>query len=126
MSVFKPGDHGSTFGGNPLAAAVSTAALEVLRDEKLDERAAEMGGYFMEKLKGLGNPHVEGIRGQGLLIGMIIKNSSGKARPWCEKLMGHGILAKDTHEQVIRFAPALVINREEVDWAVERISQALR
>ncbi len=126
MSVFKPGDHGSTFGGNPLAAAVSTAALEVLRDEKLDERAAEMGGYFMDKLRGLGNPHVEGIRGQGLLIGMIIKNSSGKARPWCEKLMGHGILAKDTHEQVIRFAPALVINKEEIDWAVERISEALR
>ena len=126
MSVFKPGDHGSTFGGNPLAAAVSTAALEVLRDEKLDERAAELGGYFMDRLRGMKSPHVEGIRGKGLLIGMVIKSSSGKARPWYEKLMSHGILAKDTHEQVIRFAPALVITKEEVDWAVEKISETLR
>jgi ornithine--oxo-acid transaminase len=126
MSVFKPGDHGSTFGGNPLAAAVSTAALEVLRDEKLDERAAELGGYFMDRLRAMKSPHVEGIRGKGLLIGMVIKSSSGKARPWCEKLMSHGILAKDTHEQVIRFAPALVITKEEVDWAVEKISETLR
>ena len=126
MSVFHPGDHGSTFGGNPLAAAVAKAALEVLRDEKLDKRAAELGGYFMQRLRDLRSPHVEQVRGKGLLVGVRIKDASGKARPFCEKLMARGILAKDTHEQVIRFAPALVITREEVDWAVETIGAALQ
>ncbi|MGA9753493.1 MAG: ornithine--oxo-acid transaminase [Acidobacteriota bacterium] len=125
MGVFHPGDHGSTFGGNPLAAAVSKAALEVLRDEKLDKRAAELGEYFMEKLRKLGSPHIERVRGKGLLIGVVIKTGSGPARPFCMKLMEHGILAKDTHEQVIRFAPALVITREEIDWAVEQIGKVL-
>lgn len=125
MDVFTPGDHGSTFGGNPLAAAVSKASLEVLRDEKLDKRAAELGGYFMEKLRGLGSPHVELVRGKGLLVGLVIKRSSGKARPICMKLMENGILAKDTHEQVIRFAPALVITKEEVDWAVDVVGKVL-
>lgn len=123
MGVFHPGDHGSTFGGNPLSSAVSKAALEVLRDEKLDKRASEMGDYFMERLRALNSPHIEKIRGKGLLVGMVIKASSGKARPFCMRLLENGILAKDTHEQVIRFAPALVITREEVDWAVEIIGR---
>lgn len=125
MKVFTPGDHGSTFGGNPLAAAVSKAALEVLRDEKLDKRAAEMGTYFMEGLRSLGSPHIDLVRGKGLLVGVRIKETSGKARPYCLKLMENGLLAKDTHEQVIRFAPALVITKEEVDWALGQIRKVL-
>jgi ornithine--oxo-acid transaminase len=125
MGVFHPGDHGSTFGGNPLSSAVSKAALEVLRDEKLDKRASEMGDYFMEKLRALNSPHIEKVRGKGLLVGVVIRASSGKARPFCLKLMENGILAKDTHEQVIRFAPALVITRQEVDWAVGAIAKVL-
>lgn len=126
MSVFKPGDHGSTFGGNPLGSAVATAALEVLRDEKLDKRAAELGPYFMDKLRGLDSPHIQLVRGKGLLVGVVIKDSSGPARPFCMKLIEHGMLAKDTHEQVIRFAPALVITKDEIDWAVETIGKVLR
>jgi ornithine--oxo-acid transaminase len=125
MKVFTPGDHGSTFGGNPLAAAVSRAALEVLRDEKLDKHSAEMGAYFMDGLRNLGSPHIELVRGKGLLVGVRIKETSGKARPYCMKLMENGLLAKDTHEQVIRFAPALVITKEEVDWALEQIKKVL-
>jgi ornithine--oxo-acid transaminase len=125
MGVFHPGDHGSTFGGNPLAAAVSKASLEVLRDEKLDKRAAELGPYFMDRLRALNSPHIEKVRGKGLLVGVVIRESSGPARPFCMKLMEEGILAKDTHEQVIRFAPALVITKEEIDWAVERIGKVL-
>jgi len=125
MGVFHPGDHGSTFGGNPLAAAVAKAALEVLRDEKLDKRAAELGEYFMQRLRDLKSPHIELVRGKGLLIGVRIQDASGKARPICEKLMAAGILAKDTHEQVIRFAPALVITKEEIDWAVGVIGKVL-
>jgi ornithine--oxo-acid transaminase len=125
MKVFTPGDHGSTFGGNPLAAAVSKAALEVLRDEKLDKHAAQMGSHFMESLRGLNSPHIELVRGKGLLVGVRIKDASGKARPYCMKLMANGILAKDTHEQVIRFAPALVITQAEVDWAVGQIQKVL-
>ncbi|MGC8762958.1 MAG: ornithine--oxo-acid transaminase [Acidobacteriota bacterium] len=125
MGVFHPGDHGSTFGGNPLAAAVSRASLEVLRDERLDKRAAELGPYFMDRLRALNSPHIEKVRGKGLLVGVVIRESSGPARPFCMKLMEEGILAKDTHEQVIRFAPALVITKEEIDWAVERIGKVL-
>ncbi len=125
MAVFKPGDHGSTFGGNPLGAAVASAALDVLVDEKLDKQAASLGQYFMDGLRALESPHVETIRGKGLLIGVVIRESSGPARPFCEKLMSFGILAKETHEQVIRFAPALVITREEIDWAVEIIGKVL-
>ena len=125
MGVFHPGDHGSTFGGNPVAAAVSQAALEVLRDEKLAERAEEMGTRFMEGLRKLNNAKVALVRGKGLLIGLVIKNEAGKARPYCMKLMENGLLAKDTHEQVIRFAPALTISAEEVDWAVSTIGKVL-
>ncbi|MCX7830359.1 MAG: aminotransferase class III-fold pyridoxal phosphate-dependent enzyme, partial [Acidobacteria bacterium] len=125
MSVFKPGDHGSTFGGNPLAAAVSIASLEVLRDENLIERSNALGKRFRDGLRNLNSPKIELVRGKGLLIGVVINKSFGPARPFCLKLMENGILAKDTHEQVIRFAPPLVIKEEEVDWAVETIGKVL-
>ncbi len=126
MGVFKPGDHGSTFGGNPLAAAIGRAALEVLVDEKLPERAAEMGEYFMEGLRRIQSPHVKEIRGKGLLIGVELKHEAGGARRFCEALAREGILSKETHEHVIRFAPPLVISQAEIDWALERIEKVLQ
>lgn len=126
MDVFSPGDHGSTFGGNPLACAIGTAALEVIVEEDLSAKSAEQGAYFMDKLTEMASPHVKEIRGKGLLIGVEIKESSGRARPFCERLMDLGVLAKETHHQVIRFAPPLVISREEVDWALERIEKVLK
>jgi ornithine--oxo-acid transaminase len=125
MNVYTPGIHGSTYGGNPLGAAVAIAALEVLIDEKLPERALELGEYFTEKLRAIDSPHVEEVRARGMLIGVVIKKESGVARPFCEKLMEKGILAKETHERVIRFAPPLVITKEEIDWALERIEAVL-
>jgi ornithine--oxo-acid transaminase len=126
MDVFKPGDHGSTFGGNPLACAVGAAALQVIVDEDLAAKAFEAGAYFMDGLRELKSPHVKEIRGRGLLIGVEIKASSGTARPFCEKLMASGILAKETHHQVIRFAPPLVISHGDIDWALEKIAEVLR
>ncbi len=126
MGVFKPGDHGSTFGGNPLAAAIGRAALEVLVDEKLPDRAAEMGEYFMEGLRRIQSPHVKEIRGKGLLIGVELKHEAGGARRFCEALAREGILSKETHEHVIRFAPPLVISQAEIDWALERIEKVLQ
>jgi ornithine--oxo-acid transaminase len=125
LGVFSPGDHGSTFGGNPLAAAIGIAALEVIRDEKLADQAFEKGNYFMQRLKEIRSPHVKEVRGKGLLIGVEIEESSGTARPFCERLMEEGILAKETHHQVIRFAPPLVIKKEEIDWALEKIQKIL-
>jgi len=125
MQVFTPGDHGSTFGGNPLGSAVGLAALDVLIEEKLPERAAELGSYFMDELRKIDSPHVDHVRGKGLMIGVVIKESSGIARPFCERLRNEGILAKETHHQVIRFAPPLVITKEEIDWALERIKEVL-
>ena len=125
MSVFTPGDHGSTFGGNPLACAVGIASLRVILDEKLPERAAELGAFFKKRLTELGSRHVEEIRGKGLLLGVYIKESSGTARPFCEALMKEGILAKETHGQVIRFAPPLVIKREDLEWALVKIEKVL-
>lgn len=125
MDVFTPGDHGSTFGGNPLASAVGIAALDVLIQERLPEKARELGEYFMSKLREMNSPHVDHVRGKGLLIGVVIKESSGDARPFCEKLMAEGILAKETHQTVIRFAPPLVITKEEIDWALEKITKVL-
>lgn len=125
MSVFKPGTHGSTFGGNPLACAVGKAALTVIIEEELPRRALENGNYFIELLKKIKSPHIKEIRGKGLLIGVEIKESSGPARPFCEKLMAKGILAKETHQQVIRFAPPLIISKEEIDWAIPRIEKVL-
>ena len=125
MDVLTPGSHGSTYGGNPLGAAVATEALNVLIEEGLVERAAELGEYFVKGLKAINSPHVKEIRARGMLIGVEIKPESGVARPFCEKLKEFGILAKETHESVIRFAPPLVITREEIDWALERIEKAL-
>lgn len=125
MQVFTPGDHGSTFGGNPLGAAVAMAALDVIVDEKLAERADELGTWFMDELRTIGSPHVEEVRGRGLLIGVEIKRSSGPARPFCEELKARGILAKETHEQVVRFAPPLVITREILEEVLPDIRAVL-
>jgi len=125
LGLFRAGDHGSTFGGNPLACAVGLAALDVIVSERLPERALETGTYFMSRLRAMKSPLVQEVRGKGLLIGVEIKEERGKARPYCEKLMDLGILAKETHDQVIRFAPPLVITREETDWALERIAMVL-
>ena len=125
MDVFRPGSHGSTFGGNPLAAAAGIAALNVLIDEKLPERACEMGNYIMCELSRVKSECIKEIRGKGLIIGIEIKESHGKARPYCERLMKEGILAKETHDQVIRVCPPLIIDRETADWALERIKKAL-
>jgi ornithine--oxo-acid transaminase len=121
LGVFKPGDHGSTFGGFPLACATGMAALDVLVDENLAQRAHELGEYFMQSLRDMNSPHVKEVRGRGLLIGVEVKQSSGVARPFCEKLMEEGILCKETHESVVRFAPPLVITKEEIDWAMEKV-----
>jgi ornithine--oxo-acid transaminase len=122
LGVFAPGDHGSTFGGNPLAAAVARASLRVLVEENLIERSRELGAYFLERLRAIASPHIVSVRGRGLWIGLVLDT---KARPFCEALMGEGILCKETHENVIRFAPPLVITREEIDWALERIERVL-
>ncbi len=125
MDVFNPGDHGSTFGGNPLAAAVGIASIEVLLEENLPQKAKELGNYFLEELKKLDSPYVKEVRGKGLLIGVEIKPEFGTARPFCEKLMPLGILCKETHEQTIRFAPPLIITKKELDWALEKIKTVL-
>ena len=126
MDVFAPGDHGSTFGGNPLGAAVAREALRVILDEDLPARADELGNWFMERLRAIDSPHVEEVRGRGLMIGVVIREGSGTARPFCESLMERGILAKETHEQVVRFAPPLVVTREELEWALPAIEEVLR
>jgi len=118
LGVFRPGDHGSTFGGNPLACAVAREALKVIVEERLSERSAELGDYFLGRLRTLRNPEIKEIRGKGLWIGIELETA---ARPYCEKLKDEGVLCKETHERVIRIAPPLVIEREEIDWAFERI-----
>ena len=125
LGLFKPGEHGSTFGGNPLGAAVARAALRVIREEKLSERAQQLGEYFMEQLAEIPSPHVKEVRGKGLLIGVELKPEAGGARRFCESLQSKGILAKETHEHVIRFAPPLVIDRETIDWALPSIREVL-
>jgi ornithine--oxo-acid transaminase len=125
LGVFKPGEHGSTFGGNPLACAVAREALRVLVEEGMIENAAVMGEYFQEQLAEINSPHVKEVRGRGLLIGVELKPEAGGARRFCEALEHNGILAKETHRNIIRFAPPLVITREQVDWAIERIRPAL-
>ena len=125
MSLFQPGEHGSTFGGNPLAAAVGRAALRVIVEEKLVENSAQLGEYFQERLAEVPSPHVKEVRGKGLFIGVELKPEAGGARRFCEALQQKGILAKETHEHVIRFAPPLIIDRETVDWALEPITDVL-
>ncbi|PLS15706.1 ornithine--oxo-acid transaminase [Bacillus sp. M6-12] len=122
LRVFNPGSHGSTFGGNPMACAVSVAALDVLVDEKLAERSQELGEYFMNKLKEINNPAIKEVRGRGLFIGVELNEP---ARKYCEQLKEEGLLCKETHDTVIRFAPPLVISKEELDWAIERIQKVL-
>jgi len=126
MGVFRQGDHGSTFGGNALAAAVGLEALAVLFDERLAERAAASGEYFLGKLRAIASPVIREVRGKGLLIGMELEPARVAARDFVETLLRHGVLSKDTHGTVARFAPPLVIERHEIDWAVERIRDALR
>ncbi len=125
LDVFRPGDHGSTFGGNPLGAAVGRAALGVIVDEGLAERADLLGGWFIDGLRMLDSPHVAQVRGRGLMIGVVIRESSGPARPFCEALMRRGILAKETHRQVVRFAPPLIVEREVLEAALGEIAPVL-
>ncbi len=122
LGVFGPGDHGSTFGGNPLACAIARTALRVLVDEKLVERSAELGGYFLAKLKGLRSPLIKEVRGRGLWIAVELHTA---ARKYCEALKEEGVLCKETHDRIIRIAPPLVIKREEIDWAVERFQKVM-
>ncbi|HLR72776.1 MAG TPA: ornithine--oxo-acid transaminase [Pseudogracilibacillus sp.] len=122
LGVFEPGSHGSTFGGNPLASAVSIAALDVLIDEDLAERANELGHYFITELQKINNPVIKEVRGKGLFIGMELTEH---ARPYCEALMKKRLLCKETHDNVIRFAPPLIIEKEELNWALERIKEVL-
>jgi len=125
LGLFTPGEHGSTFGGNPLAAAVSRAALRVIREEKLAERSQQLGEYFVEQLSEIPSPHVKEVRGRGLLIGVELKPEAKGARRFCEALQKKGILAKETHDNVIRFAPPLVIDKETIDWALPSIREVL-
>lgn len=126
MGVFNPGDHGSTFGGNPLAAAIGCAALDVLIEEGLDKHAAEMGTYLMEKLRTIDSQHINEVRGRGLLIGVELHASAGGARRFCEAFKEEGLLSKETHENVVRFAPPLVINKEDIDWAFKKIEKVFK
>jgi len=123
LGVIKPGEHGSTFGGNPLGAAVAIKALEVIEEEKLIERSTEIGNYFMEKLRAIDSSHIKLVRGRGLWIGFVLDR---KARPYCEMLKEEGILCKETHENIIRFAPPLIITKEEIDWAIEKINKVVK
>lgn len=125
MDVFTPGDHGSTFGGNPLGAAVGMASLRVLIDEDLPGRSKDLGEYFKRKLEEIDSPYIKEVRGKGLFIGLEIKKEYGTARPFCEKLMDRGLLCKETHAQTIRFAPPLTISKEELDWALDNITAVL-
>jgi ornithine--oxo-acid transaminase len=122
LGVFQPGDHGSTFGGNPLGCAIARTAMRVLTEEKMVERSAELGAYFLSRLQTIQSPAIKEIRGRGLWIGIELKEM---ARPYCEALKEEGILCKETHDYVIRIAPPLIITREEIDWAFERIAKVM-
>jgi ornithine--oxo-acid transaminase len=125
LSVFHPGDHGSTFGGNPLACAVARKVVAMLKTGRFQNHARQMGDYLFERLRAIKTDKVKDIRGRGLWVGIEFHQAAGKARPYCEKLMQLGMLCKDTHEQTMRLAPPLVITKEEIDWAVERLEQVL-
>jgi ornithine--oxo-acid transaminase len=126
LGLFRPGEHGSTFGGNPLGAAVARAALQVLRDENLVANSAKLGEYFLEQLSEINSPHIKEVRGRGLLIGVELKPAAGGARRFCEALQQRHILAKETHDHVIRFAPPLIIDQETIDWALPHIRSVLQ
>jgi ornithine--oxo-acid transaminase len=125
LGLFRPGEHGSTFGGNPLACAVARESLRVLVDECLAQRADELGGMLMERLRTISSPYVREVRGKGLLVGLVLHPEAGGARRFCEALMDDGLLCKETHEDVIRFAPPLVVGAEQLDWAAERAAGVL-
>jgi len=126
LGVFKPGEHGSTFGGNPLACAVARESLRVIREEKLVETAAARGEFFMDKLRKVRSRHIKDVRGRGLLIGVELHPAAGGARRFCEELMKEGLLCKETHENVIRFAPPLIIREKDLNWALKRIKTVFR
>jgi ornithine--oxo-acid transaminase len=122
MDVLRPGEHGSTFGGNPLACAIARTALKVLVEENLIENAAAMGEYFLSNLKQrISAPHIKEIRGKGLMLAIELRPDAGGARQYCHALMEKGLLCKETHENIIRIAPPLVITREEIDWALDHL-----
>lgn len=125
LGVFKPGDHGSTFGGNPLACAVAREALKVLHEEGMIENSDRMGNYFIENLKKITSSHIKEVRGRGLLIGIELHPEAGGARRFCEALLNEGLLSKETHSHVLRIAPPLIIRQEEIDWALERLDKVL-
>jgi ornithine--oxo-acid transaminase len=125
MDVLRPGEHGSTFGGNPLACAIARTALQVLVEEHMIENAAVMGDYFLSNLSKIRLPHIKEVRGRGLMLAVELMPDAGGARKYCEALMAQGLLCKETHETTIRFAPPLVITKDEIDWALERIEKAL-
>lgn len=125
LGLFRPGEHGSTFGGNPLGAAVAREALRVLVEEDMFERAATLGAYLMGRLQRLESPHIKEVRGRGLLVGIELVSQAGGARPFCEALQERGILCKETHTHIIRLAPPLVITKEEIDWAMVHIASVL-
>ena len=126
LGLFKPGEHGSTFGANPLACALAREAIRVLTEEKLVENSAELGNYFLEKLKTIKSKHIKEVNGKGLLIGIELKQEAGGARRFCEDLKEEGLLCKETHEHVIRFAPPLIIKRDDLDWAFEKVNQVFQ
>ena len=126
LGLFQPSEHGSTFGGSPLACAVGIAALDVIEEEKLAERAFTLGNYFMDRLSEIPSAHIKEVRGRGLLIGVELKPEAGGARRFCEALQDEGILAKETHDHVIRFAPPLIIEQETLDWALPKIAKVLQ
>ena len=125
MDVLRPGEHGSTFGGNPLACAVARTAIKVLIEEHMIENAAKMGAYFLSRLSEIKSDQIKEVRGKGLMLAVELVPEAGGARQFCEKLMTKGLLCKDTHENTIRIAPPLVITKKEVDWALERIESVL-
>jgi ornithine--oxo-acid transaminase len=126
LGIITPGEHGSTFGGNPLASAIGLASLEVIEEEHLIENSEKMGNYFMDHLSEINSPHIKEVRGKGLLIGVELHPEAGGARRFCEALQHEGILAKETHDNVIRFAPPLIIEKETIDWAVPKIRKVLQ
>ena len=125
MDVLRPGEHGSTFGGNPLACAIARTALKVLVEEHMIENAAKMGNYFLTNLSKIRSPHIKEVRGRGLMLAVELMPAAGGGRKYCETLMSMGLLCKETHEDTIRFAPPLVITKDEIDWALERIETVL-
>ena len=126
MDVFRPGDHGSTFGGNPLAATIALEALNILLEEDLVKQSAEKGAWLLERLRAIDSPLIREVRGRGLFIGLEIEPAQASAREVCERLMKRGLLSKETHETVVRLAPPLAVDRASLEWAADQIAEVLR